>query len=308
MISVPFSVHTIIYICHILFPKYPSYYFCCFMLLRYCRLRLSHKRFKIVSQPAQFIQVLLDELSLETCVDINSCVVVGAQQLLSSFAKLKDSDNSESKPRFVQIFSVSNSIVKKNEIHVSDNLKFNLTHSNKIRDDVNVSFANASEAPLASDVEVSQVHTFCDIASEVIDTMLKQYFATPRLLYKDDIVSIDVKEYAGQRFFTNKQVNEVRTVYFKIRKILLNDHDQLSYSDCAICVADCSGLKLSSNVQSLIPEARKLVAYNFYNDNYSTIDSCPFGLTEYFEDLKASITPFLKKSNIFYFYFSLRLS
>lgn len=281
------SVKVLIHLSAFLFPKYPWYYFCCYMILQYSKIQLKRKHFNIKAHPETFIKSLLKGLPIKSSLDVNNCVLVKSHRFVATFAKLYQLKNPNSKSRFVQIFEINNRDIKNDEILLTDTLHYNLKNVNRIGSKLNIKFSKPSEATLASEAELAQVNIFCDIPSDVIDTVLKQYFATPRLLCINDIISVNVKEYAAQHYITNKQVNGIKTIYFKCKNA--RDSESVNPHDCFVCVSDDSSLKLSSNVQSFIPKTTELVA-----DNY-TLDCCVYGLTDYFADLKASIKPFLTK-------------
>lgn len=287
------SVKTLTYVCQLLFPKYPCYYFSCFMILQYSIVQLKQKRFKVISRPLAYIKALLEELPIDHSIDVNNCVFLKGHRFLVAFAKLYDRENSKCTSRFVQIVTTNKNCIERNEVLVTGTLEYNIKTVNNLTESLNINFARPSDALLASEVEMSQVNIFCDIPSDIIDAVLKQYFATPKFLNKNDVISINVKEYAAKHYFTNKQVNGVKTIYFKCNRVF---NSKLSHFDGSfVCVADHTSLKLSSNVQSFVPKETAFITRN----NQCIIDLCPFGLTQHFEDLKASIKPFLTKSNAF---------
>lgn len=284
-------VKLLIHISSFLFPKFPSYYFTCFMFLKYIKIQLQQKSFKIVSYPDDFIKSLLSEIKVEGAVDVSNCVFVKSS-FVRDFAKLYSIRDLGSKPRFVQIFTTNYNGINIDEVIVSSNLNFNLKNVNKLSKSVNIRFIQFFEVKSAHVVDMSQVNVMCDIQSDVIDSILKEYFAIPRLLYRGDIISINLKEYAAHNYFTNKQANSIKTVYFKCNSAVF---DNKQIYDCFVCVCDNSTLKLSANVQSFIPEVTKFVV----GDNSKLlVDICPYGLRDYYADMKASIKPFLLKSNL----------
>lgn len=291
------SVKILSHISKILFPKYPCYYFTCYMFLNYTKIHLKQKNFKIVVCPDQFLKSLLCQFSIENSIDASNCVVVKGSKFCNNFALLCKHGDSKTKPRLVQIFTIDSNEIQNDEVTVSSTLNFNLKNVNKLTKTVHIRFVKLSEALLASEIDVSQVNIFCDIPSDVIDSILKQYFATPRLLYSNDIITINIKEYAAQHYFMNKQVNSVEAVYFKCNNVV-SDKKVNNFYGCFVCVADHSSLKLSANVQSFLP---KITEYSVESDaGVKKIDICPYGLTDYFLNLKASIKPFLFKSNNFF--------
>lgn len=266
------------------------------MCLEFTKMQLKRKHFKVVPRPSLFIKKLLQKFPLKGSVDVDNCAFIKGDKFSATFAKLYKIEDAKSKPRLVQIFTINKSEVNDAEVVISDTLDFNMRNVNTITGDVNIKFVKPSSAVLANEFVLLQVSVFHEIQAAFINTILRSYFATPKLLSVNDIIVIDVKEYAAESYYTNKKVHSVKTMYFKCKSV--ENSENGGSGDSFVCVAKHSALKLCSTTQSFIPKVTELVVENNSGGSQLyTVDICPYGLKSYFTTLKASIQPFLTKSN-----------
>lgn len=288
----------LLYVSRILFPTYPGYYFPCYMVLQYCEINSRKKEYHVLVVPDKLLSDALKRTVKDTCVDVNNCIVMKAKSLNLCFVNVRALNKLQEKFRVVQAVELAVESLSNNEMLLSETLHYNIKCLKETSSAVIINSVNIRNIKTASEVDISQVNSHCDISSLVTDTILKRYFCTPRLLYKNDIISIHLTEYGAEFLYTYRHLSELSTIYFKCNRI--DCGEDLDCEGCYICVADETCLKQSANVQSFIPQRHKTVLrYHCSNNDdikQRTIDSYPYGLSRYFQDFEASVTSFLSQS------------
>ncbi|KAF5299683.1 hypothetical protein FQA39_LY11478 [Lamprigera yunnana] len=277
------------YICRVRFPQYPPYCFPFYMLILYNQIRKLNQKFKIVSVPSELIQKLIYLYGLPSSDDCNNCIIVSERYLEEcrvsyKFVKVTN--------RFAYVIGAN----LKNDLQlllVSDTFYFNLKQQS-----AHLKFVSSSLIPSINEINLSLINIHNDLSNGVVDTLIKNYFKTPKIVRVNDLISINFRRYAPQFYYTSIKYSGLKTVYFKCNKLFFNQE----LVSCGLCVLENTDIKQSPNVQGYIaPILKSVVECDLHNcDNYDRwlIDRCPYGLKKYMEDLERSVRPFMKKNKV----------
>lgn len=298
------NCRTILYVSKILFKRFPSYLFPCYMFITYIKLQKTNKRYSAKAVPDKFVNNLV-KYEMNGTFDTNNIVVLSnslLQEIVSvnnGFLKIRAwSKNSIIRERITQVFCTDTVTTK--VIILSDTLAHNFGPVKTGQEiSLTLSYIHDPCLKIANEVDISLISVHNGISAVVTDGILKQYFRTPKILYKNDIVAIDVHKYGAHFYYTNKHVNEIHTIYFKCNRIKIeqNENDD---GPC-VCVSDETCLKQSADVQSYIPsrsQCLRLIGDEHFKESIrdALIDICPHSLDSYAHDLESAISPFIEKS------------
>lgn len=271
------------------------------MLAQYVKVQNANKNYKIKAMPDKFMNILLKYKINDTCCDTNNCVVLSNKMLKiigvrnKNFMKIRCKTSKTDKERIVRIFYTG--IDSSESLNLSDTFLHNFGIE-KIEQNVHLIHIKNLRLKVATEVDISLISVHSGISTAVTDDILKQYFKTPKLLYRNDIIAIDIQIYGSEYYYTNKQVNETPTIYFKCNRIVL-EHNE-NYDGPCICVSDQTCLKQSADVQCFLPRTlsnlvlvEKEKQGEILKMDVVLIDMCPFGLNFYAEEIEKAIVPFL---------------
>lgn len=140
-----------------------------------------------------------------------------------------------------------------------------------------------------------------DCATEMVDAVLENYFSYPRYLHVNDIIKIDAKEYAQDRFYSSASF-AIPVLYFLVKSLKLNRNGQLDSVNSCYIVRGESTLIQEAQVHSYIPRRH---VYSFSNnDTFLQKEETqralndagyPSALTESLECLESCVVPFLNE-------------
>ncbi|XP_020288338.1 peroxisome assembly factor 2-like isoform X1 [Pseudomyrmex gracilis] len=151
----------------------------------------------------------------------------------------------------------------------------------------------------AIEARISSIASPCDCATEVVDAALENYFSYPRYLHVNDIIKIDAKEYARDRFYSSASF-AIPVLHFLVKSLKLYRDGQLDSVNSCYIVRGESTLIQEARVHSYIP--RRHVCSN--DDVFSreetqrtlkTDAGYPSALTESLERLESCVVPFLNE-------------
>lgn len=292
----------ILYICAIRFPKYPSILFPFYMLIIYIQLSYRNKTYKLKEVPRELMKRLINKNVKNSYIDINNTVIVNDHVLkiikIKNIAKLNIFGGSNRKSRLVWVVGLK---IDHDTLLVCDSTSFNLKltcNENKAK-----LIKINSNVKTASHVDISLVNTQHDIVNAVTDEILNNYFKTPKLLRKNDLIPIEVKLYCPKFYYTHNKIHEIDYIYFKCNKI--RHEENFNFKTSFFCVAGESTLKQSANTQNYLIPSLKHVCMNDINEsvdfNCCLINQCPNGLKGYFQEIEKCVQPFIDSSK-YHFY------
>lgn len=137
-----------------------------------------------------------------------------------------------------------------------------------------------------------------DCTNDLIDTLLKNYFSNPRYLRRNDLITIDINEFAPEYLFT-QPCPQLTTINFKINSIKFNDQ---STCKCCYIFRDKTVLIQENNIQGYLPPMYTLTIPE-HNDAIineviqNNISNFPLKTYKPLEQLKSSILPFIYSGN-----------
>lgn len=158
----------------------------------------------------------------------------------------------------------------------------------------------------AAEARVSLIANPYDCATETVNTMLENYFLHPRYLHVNDVIKIDVREYAQDRFYSSGSP-AIPAIYFAVKSLkLYHDDGHVSSVNSCYAVRGETALIQEAQVHRYIP--RKHVSS--FPGNVSVRqddekirrllnDKCPPALKESLEYIEYCITPFLQEGIIY---------
>lgn len=294
---------TILYVCNILFKRYPNYLFPLYMLIKYIHVQKSNKKYKIKAVPDEFMNILFKHKIIDNCCDTNNCIVLNKKMLKlvglrnKSFLKIRYKTNKTIKERIAQIFYTNMDTNYSESVSLSDTLLNNLG-IDEVEQYIHLIYVKDPHLKVATEVDISLISVHNGINTAATDDILKRYFETPKILYMNDIIAINIQIYGAEYYYTNKQMNEMPTIYFKCNKIILGQNDNAD--GACICVSDKTTLKQSADIQSFIPRrlsnlllVTKEKREDIFEFDDTLIDMCPYGLSLYVNDVEKAIVPFL---------------
>lgn len=135
----------------------------------------------------------------------------------------------------------------------------------------------------ASEARISLIANPYDCAVETVDYMLEEYFSHPRYLHVNDVININMDEYAKDRIYSSGSPAKPK-LYFTVNSLKLDNHDTRYSVDSCYVVRGISTLIQEAQVHNYIPH--KIV---------NTGDRFPSVLAEPFYHLISCIVPFIQK-------------
>lgn len=279
----------LLFICKLKYPRYAPFIFPVYMLLKYIKIKKSGKKFQLRQVP----QELIKQLSKSNAyADVNNCVIVDDgywKAILNEalYVRIK----SGGKSRVAQVVSGK---VGDEEVLISDTLKFNLKM--EIGSLAPVSFESIK---IASQIYVSLVSSPHNLNALLTDTLLKNYFKCPKLVYKEDVISIRLQDYAPDHYYSNPKLNEAEWVYFRCNKITFSYGDECPGGEGCLGVVGPTGLIQSADVQSSLPPRLQSIRDRIEgNCTDNLLGLYPEGLSLYFRQLERAAKPFLKDNKL----------
>lgn len=139
----------------------------------------------------------------------------------------------------------------------------------------------------AAEAKISVISNPYDTTNGMISALLENYFSEPRLLRKNDLFGIDVKECISDQVYLLSN-SSVSVIYFKVNTIKVNNKDCISSESSYILHGETTLIQ-EPNIQSYIP--RK----HLYLDRTmeELIEPYPPSFAAPLEHLERCILPFI---------------
>ncbi|XP_071053095.1 peroxisomal ATPase PEX6 isoform X2 [Onthophagus taurus] len=254
-------------------------------------LEIYHHSFFLYTLPDKLILKLLSEHSNLSNHDHLNCVIVSKRyQLeveLGDYARLV----SHNKFRTAQVLGLD---INYNNIYIGHTLHHNLVKDG-ITKSARVCLMNASNIRVANEVEICINNSRNDFGNLITDTILKNYFLTPKIIRMGDILTINIQTYAPEFIVKNLKIKD--DLYVKCTKINGSREFELPY----FCVFGKTTVKQSAHVMEFIPRKEQIISFqsnNIENVEENLNTAYPEGFQTRFSSLEKAITPFLKKKKL----------
>lgn len=289
------NVKVLLYASKVRFRRYPAVMYLFYMFLIYKFLLLKRKRFKIVPVPDELILHIFHKYSIKSNQDSNNCVIVPKRFVrdieLEDYVRITD----DSVSKLVQIFSFD---IQGDLIYISDTLRHNFDRIN-LKEDVRLTRIDPPPIRVAKEVEIRLISSGNEITNHMCDILLKNYFRTPKLVQKNDVIAINVKQYAPEFIYNNYKTNSVQNVYFKYARIKFDKNEDCTGS--YFCVRGETELRQSAHTQAYLPAKFKRFIAEKFDENRiekAVINKCPYGYDNRLNNLRKSVKPFLNRSEL----------
>lgn len=273
----------LVFLAKITYPRYNSYIFIVYMFINYREVLRQQQMFTLRGVTSKFLRNFVQR----TVWDIDNTIVISDNTETNSIKNVII--NGEVTTRKVNV--ITRHFDDKNVALLSYNLLYNLKGA------VSCGFKKCSNENLefADEVELSLVNSPCEWSHLAIDFCLKNFFTVPKLINQGDLIAINLEEYGKEVFYsTNKIININEKLYFKCNKITyLGQNVKGGY----LCGFGKTSVKQAVNIQSFVPNDNSEM-----NQELDLEIFCSSALDTYFEEIKKSVLPFVKKST-YYFVF-----
>lgn len=286
------------YVSYLLHPKHPPYYLPAYMYFVYLQLKKLQSYFDAIPCPIALIQHYLDR-NTEKSIDVNNTVIISDK----SSTKLDDNSfnlgfinsNADETFRIVHVLKISN--IEGNDMLMSENLYHNINKT-KISNKMRLTSIDLKYIKIAKEAEVALINTQYEINNEIVDILLKNYFQTPRLLYKHDVFSINVNLYSPELACSSFQLLNIKELHFRCRKVSTEQiNDSLSG---LFCINGETTMLQTPNVRCYLPlSIFKLCGVDYLSSSVKyenhLISKCPYGLESYVKNIEKAVMPFIPK-------------
>ncbi|XP_059607731.1 peroxisomal ATPase PEX6 [Phlebotomus argentipes] len=310
-----------IYVCGIVFPKYPSHTFPLFLLaeavgrFKSLRTRLPFKkRYRLCPLPNR----LSDALQKDNIIKSDHTIFVGSSifgafvphpevpwvnltvlmesrrkmaaegQQNGIVGKILNRQNSSMLVPIVELANCQAGVIFVPESTYSNHLtKYKLPQDHAFSVALGEFQVNHNVPQIATKATIALINVPFDMPNELVDTILGCYFEQPRFIYRNNTYEIPLEEeLLRSSCFSRHHHTFSRLKKLPFRCVSLESKNN-SYENHAIVVKNCTSLQQISSVNMLVPR-QSLHEMAFAN-------VCPDGLRRYFDALRASFEPFLSE-------------
>ncbi|CAH0547485.1 unnamed protein product [Brassicogethes aeneus] len=271
----------------LLYPNHHPFWFLFYMYGLYYKINKRRVTYKFKPALIEIINKHCNKYK-----DLNSCVLVNESNLLKCDKWLKLTTNNDNNTRIVSVIPVNNlenDVLLGSNVLLSNLLKNSIDNINEFK----LKSIKEHNIKFASEVELSLISSSFEISNAVVDTLIENYFSTPKIIYKGDIIEINLKLFGEKMYYLNTKINNVCNVYFKCKRVIFDNKEVTSGF---FCVIGETAVKQSINFQSFLP--KKVSEVVNYKNNIVEVPFCPYGLQEDFDNLKKSVKPFLGKRKL----------
>lgn len=316
---------TLGYVSNILYPSYPCYFFPSFLLIQTFNKLMTLKKnpkYRVLPMPNKYYAILVkksqtllsdhycfvsDEIFDKYDLSINQNwinVLFGCNFEIGCNPEQENNPNHHivetilTKPNSsVLVPFVAVEKCQKNCIFVSETLYHHWCLKNKIRDTqplfVNLkNMTNKQNLPkLASRATVFLIKNPYEIPLDVTDEIISNFFATPRLLYRNHTYEIFLDEQQVGTALYSQYFHifmPLKKVYFRCIHL---ESNECQFENFAVVAKGATTLHQSTSINFPVPRQ--------YLDDYSFVNVCPWGLMRYFNYLKSCIVPFIGNSGFY---------
>ncbi|XP_074026455.1 peroxisomal biogenesis factor 6 isoform X2 [Leptinotarsa decemlineata] len=273
-----------------IYPKYHPFWFIFYMYILYYRIVKRKIKYKLKSVSDEVIRHFIK--SNNNFNDVNNIVIVQKENVYKSDKILRLFSEENRCSRYVHVVPATEGNDTETLL-VADDLYYNLENSG-FRFPLRLLNIHCSNVTFADEINISLINSPFDINNSVIDSILERYFKTPKLINKEDIISIDVKYFASDLYFLNSKLKNVHNIYFKCNSVKYRNVD---IDKSCYCVIGETAVKQSNNIQSFLPKkSTKFVGQE--GGVIKEIPTCPYGLSDHLENMQVALRPFLRKRKV----------
>lgn len=314
---------TVAKVASILFPKYPCYYFPSFLLIQIYNKLIDLKnnpKFRLIPIPNKFYEILTrrEFIKCDHYCFISDRVydkyvtTENLNWINVTFFNEPTSSSGEKNRKYENdivhtILSKQNSAIlmpviptmkcQSNCVFVNENCYQNLCAKYKVTDTKKVPFVqlqcmspNQFIPRLANKATIYLIKNPYDLPMDVTDEILNKYFTTPRILYRNHTYEIILdQELLGITLFSQffHIFANLKKIFFRCMSLESNDN---SLETTAVVVKGVTTLSQSNSINYPVPKQ--------ILDDLCFITTCPWGLMQFYNDLKSCIIPFVGDMNI----------
>ncbi|XP_015122617.1 peroxisome assembly factor 2 [Diachasma alloeum] len=159
--------------------------------------------------------------------------------------------------------------------------------------------AGGEPQQFANEVKISMISNPYDCPSDLIDTVLKNYFSNPKYLRKNDVITVDVKECSPGLYYSLPSP-QLRLLHFRVTSIAIDGNKTLE--PAYVCQTE-STLIQEGEIHQYLPRNFKLSVQGLKNPTIEgefqrgSLDNCPGFLKKYLRELESCILPFITSDN-----------
>ncbi|XP_076264418.1 peroxisomal biogenesis factor 6 isoform X1 [Rhynchophorus ferrugineus] len=232
----------VIFVSGLIFPKYNAFWFLFYMYIKYYSVykRLILYKLKTVSDDVLYNFVRKYQSHCD-----NNIVVVHPNAIYENdtIIELYHKDTDTSRVAFI----LPDGICQKDCIYISDTM-----FSNSALTDCNIKLIKPRRpVKIADEIELSLISSPHDISNVLIDDLIMSYFELPKIVYQNDILTLNVKHLVTANYYSDLKVNITKKIYFKCIKVFINN---LTTSRACLCVVGKTTIKQVPNTQSFVPK------------------------------------------------------
>ncbi|XP_060519317.1 peroxisomal ATPase PEX6 isoform X2 [Cylas formicarius] len=272
---------TILYISSIIYPKYKPHWFVFYMYLKYHGVLKRQIKYKATAVSDEIIFHKTKSNS-KYCADIHNVVLVKDQNIYPNDLILSLFSTQSGKCRKVFVIPCELSC---NTLLFSNALLYNFGTTS----DNFIQLLPTTHTKFAQEVELSLISSPHDISNFALDSLIKNYFQFPKIIYAGDIIQINVEHFSKEDFYSDLKLNLVQRVYLKCNRVT---DDEAPTMEGRLCAIGETTIRQAANIQSYVPKVLKVASGQMDCD----INSCPNGLKHYFQTLEKAVKPFLRNS------------
>lgn len=281
-----------LYISQLLYPKCSPWGFVIYMYFKYHSVLRRHTKYAVETLSDNVLWNFVNNCPKSNC-DINNCVLVHPDNIYPSDRVLllyhQDSGT------FRRVVAVPDSQCRRNILCVSNTFFYN--HFRLLtKEAVQAKLIKPSvKAKFAQEIELVLITCDFNISNAFIDKAIRGYFTLPKLIKKDDVVSVNIKHFSEECFYGNLKPSSMETLHFKCSKILLEGTET---EEEQFCVIGETAIKQGPNIQGFIPKTSFIGSREVLKGtkSLSEVAICPNGLQLYMENLNRAVSPFLQSS------------
>nr|XP_012225012.1 PREDICTED: peroxisome assembly factor 2 [Linepithema humile]XP_012225013.1 PREDICTED: peroxisome assembly factor 2 [Linepithema humile] len=283
-----------------------SHYVLSYIFLEYLYYRLQRllkQKLCWITLPDTALKYILDNLEniQNEYIDYDSCALGNIQFLKKSPSSWFHACSMISMTKYkLMITSIAD--INENTILISETMQHNLQNAlccEQLDESCFILPLEADVVEFATEARISLIANPYDCATEIINTMLENYFLHPRYLHINDIIKIDAKEYAQDRFYSSGSA-AIPTLHFAVKSLKLYHDERINSVNSCYVVRGETALIQEAQVHGYNP--RKHV-FSFSDDVFLRRGEkirlpngkCPSVLKESLEYIESCIMPFLKE-------------
>lgn len=313
-------IKTLLYVCKLRYSKYPAYYFPIYLLVKFLQefdfnFNTRKLHFQLCAIPNKYF----DFLSRDHDIKSDHTIFVNPKvfdyyiyQKDMNFINVMLSDTTKKKKKYSHAEKVVKNILKSpenknnkaqtifqvfplddvpiNKIFIKENSfwnfadKFKLTNEHEIYVNMSMLAQNQKLPAIATKANIFLINSPYDVPNTFIDDVLREYFCKPRLLYRNHTYRVELTEEELGNFILCENfqlIAKLKRIFFKCVHL---ESRVNPFETCGIVMYNLTSLHQTTNIS--YPPPKQLLSDHF-------VASYPSGLKGSFENLQASIQPFL---------------